>query len=61
MAMDKDLLQPAATIAVELLRHAKTSDGNLSDEVIASAFEQAYQALQQGIQRIDAEEQRKRV
>jgi hypothetical protein len=61
MTMDKDLLQPAATITVELLRRAKTSDGNLSDDVIASAFEQAYQALQQGIQRIDAEEQPKRV
>lgn len=58
--MNSDLIGPAASLAAALLARHKPLDAQLTNEVIASAFEQAVQALQQGIQRVDHEEELRR-
>ena len=57
--MNIDLLQPAATIAAELLRRTTPATGGLEDDVIASAFEQAYRGLELGLKRIHTENTRR--
>jgi hypothetical protein len=52
--MDKDLLQPAATIAAQILSRVTTSDGQMTDDVIAAAFEQAYRGLELARRRLHA-------
>jgi hypothetical protein len=54
--MNKELIAPAAAIAVEVLAQTKHAYGEVTDEVIASAFETAYQGLAKGIARIRASE-----
>jgi hypothetical protein len=51
--MSPALIQAAATISVELLRRAKTSNGELSEDVIASAFETAAHGVAEGIARLN--------
>jgi hypothetical protein len=54
--MRTDLFQPAATITVELLRNPSLIGQQLTEEIIASAFEQAYRGLEAGLDRIRKED-----
>lgn len=57
--MKPEHIGPAATLAVALLARYQTAKADLPNEVIASAFEQAHQALLLGIQRVETEEKLK--
>ena len=48
--MDKDLISPTAAIAVELLRQVGHKHSEITEEVIASAFAQAYRGLLAGME-----------
>ena len=56
--MQKEHIGPTATLAAAILARVKPIDGQLSNEVIASAFEAAHQALLLGIHRVEDEERR---
>lgn len=58
--MDAELIQPTATLTVEILRRVATSNGQLTPDDIASAFEEAHLGLERGIARIDRKEARER-
>lgn len=58
--MKEELIGPTATLAAALLAKVAPMHSDFSTEVIASAFEEAYKALLEGIRRVDAEEQRGR-
>lgn len=54
--MKQELIGPTASVTAALL--ARYNGNELSTDVIASAFEDAYRGVQAGIQRIEAEEAR---
>lgn len=57
--MNTELIAPAAAITVEVLAQTKHAYGELTEEVIASAFEQAYRGLEAGVDRIQKEDSRR--
>jgi hypothetical protein len=50
--MRNDLVTGAAAIAAEVLRQTQPKYGEISEEVIAAAFETAYCGLEAGINRV---------
>lgn len=59
--MQQELIGPTATLAAAILSKISPPHDALTEEVIASAFEEAHRALQAGIRRVDtAHEERKR-
>jgi hypothetical protein len=59
--MKQELIAPAAAIAAAILARYQPANSALSDDVIASAFEQAAHALEMGIQRVDQEAARQQM
>ncbi len=54
--MEKELIGPTATLAAAILAKVSPMHGDVFErEVITSAFEEAYFALQEGITRVDEE------
>ncbi|WP_280191166.1 hypothetical protein [Delftia sp. PS-11] len=47
--MNEELIAPAAVIAAEVLRQTQPIYGEITEEVIASAFAQAYRGLLAGV------------
>ncbi len=58
--MKEGLIGPTATLAAAILSKVEPLHSEFTEEVIASAFEEAYKALLEGIRRVDEEEQRGR-
>lgn len=53
--MEKELIGPTATLAAALLSKAENKHPEFTRDIVASAFEEAYFMLKEGIQRIDKE------
>lgn len=53
--MEKDLIGPTATIAAAMLSKLESQHREFTRDIIASAFEEAYFTLLEGIQRVDKE------
>lgn len=58
--MKEELIGPTATLAAALLSKVAPMHSEFSTDLMASAFEDAYKALLEGIKRVDEEEQRGR-
>lgn len=58
--MQLELIGPTATLAAAILSKISPQHDALTQEVIASAFEEAHRALQAGIRRVDAAQDEKR-
>lgn len=58
--MKQELIGPTATLTVALLAKVQNSHSEFTHDIVASAFADAYQALQAGIKRVDAEEAQSR-
>ena len=54
--MKEELIGPAATLAAALLAKVADSHTEFTSGVVASAFEDAYFMLQEGIARVEKEE-----
>ena len=52
--MNKELIDAASRIAVEVMRQTRDRYGDPTPEIIGSAFETAYLGLQNGMKRIQA-------
>jgi hypothetical protein len=50
-----DLLNAAAIVTVEVLRQTQETYGEITEGIIASAFEQAYRGIEEGMLRISAQ------
>ncbi|RYG14887.1 MAG: hypothetical protein EON92_00405 [Burkholderiales bacterium] len=60
--MDKELIAPAAQLALGMLKsYPQTKGQEWSAEVIASAFEAAYAGLEAGIERVKLKKPRGKV
>ncbi|KFJ09162.1 hypothetical protein DR66_2365 [Delftia acidovorans] len=55
MKIDKELIGPAATLAAAILSKVERQHSEFDRDVIASAFEEAYFTLLEGIQRVEKE------
>ena len=53
--MEKELIGPTATLAAAILSKVESKHSEFTRDIIASAFEEAYFTLQEGIQRVDKE------
>ncbi|SFB74501.1 hypothetical protein SAMN05216344_102198 [Polaromonas sp. OV174] len=53
--MKQELIGPTAALTVAILARYKSDSDELPNNVISSAFAQAYQALLEGMQRVDQE------
>lgn len=53
--MEKELIGPTATLAAALLSKAEDEHSEFTRDIVASAFEEAYFMLKDGIQRVDKE------
>lgn len=56
--MKQELIGPTAAITAAILARFEPKRTQLPNEVIASAFQQAHEALVMGIARVDAEAKR---
>lgn len=57
--MEKELIGPTATLAAALLSKVEPEHSEFTPGVVASAFEDAYFMLLEGIQRVDKELERR--
>lgn len=55
MKIDKELIGPAATLAVAILSKVEREHSEFDRGVITSAFEEAYFTLLEGVQRVEKE------
>jgi|GEM_PF-4467476 len=55
MKIEKELIGPAATLAVAILSKVEREHSEFDRGVIASAFEEGYFTLLEGIQRVEKE------
>ena len=53
--MKQELIGPTATLAAALLSKVEPAHSEFTPGIVASAFEDAYFMLLEGIQRVDAE------
>ena len=53
--MEKELIGPTATLAAALLSKVENEHSEFTRDIITSAFEEAYFALQEGMRRVDKE------
>ncbi len=53
--MEKELIGPTATLAAAMLSRLESQHSEFTPDIIASAFEDAYFILLEGIQRVDKE------
>lgn len=57
--MKQELIGPTATLAAALLSKLENSHSEFTSGIVASAFEDAYFMLQEGIARVEKEEKRR--